>query len=568
MTCTIDNLFERDLLSFDIESSGTHVRKDVPFGFTIAADEDKSFWVNADDHYYTQLLNNPDTTYLTHNGKFDRSMAKKLGITIDNICDTMIAAHLLEEPYLNLKDLIMANTGMDMREFTDLDRHMLLMNDNELYNHFEQHARAPLILWNGHKESGWQGYAQELKRNILWDVFWDVEMPLIPVLSDMETNGVMIDKPYLSELEGYFDSRLENLEYALKGWKDLNYNSPEQVAPFFYDELGITPYWRKTSKGRPSLDGKYLEEHKDEHPIIPIYLMYKQLQKLKGTYVDALLRDMIDSRIYGNFKQTGTRTSRLSSTDPNLQNIPARSDEGRKIRKAFRAPEGKKLIKCDADQLELKCMAIRSKDRAMLNAFKENKDIHTETAIRAFGSAGERRRAKTLNFQIQYGGGEKADQDAWYKAYPGVKKWKDSFIIDVKSNGYVRTLCGRKRTLPDIQLGNKVIVEPKSYTGRLIAHAEREAISTAIQGTGSEIVKLGMAKIWNDTRDSDFKIVLQVHDEVVYEVPAKVADEFALHIAQTMQYNDLDIPITYSTSVGDNWAEMKEVVKSGKMINK
>ncbi len=566
MTCTIDDLFERDLLSFDIESSGTHVRKDVPFGFTIAADSDKSFWVNADDHYYTQLLNNPDTTYLTHNGKFDRSMAKKLGITIDNICDTMIAAHLLEEPYLNLKDLIMAKTSREIREFTDLDRHMLLMNDDELYNHFEQHARAPLILWNGYKESGWQGYAQELKRNILWDVFWDVEMPLIPVLSDMETNGVMIDKPYLYELERYFNNRLDSLEYALKGWKDLNYNSPEQVAPFFYDELGITPYWRKTSKGRPSLDGKYLEEHKNEHPIIPIYLMYKQLQKLKGTYVDALLRDMIDSRIYGNFKQTGTRTSRLSSTDPNLQNIPARSDEGRKIRKAFRAPEGKKLVKCDADQLELKCMAIRSKDRAMLNAFKENKDIHTETAIRAFGDASERRRAKTLNFQIQYGGGEKADQDAWYKAYPEVKKWKDSFIIDVKSNGYVRTLYGRKRTLPDIQLGNKTIVEPKSYTGRLISHAEREAISTAIQGTGSEIVKLGMAKIWNDTRDSDFKIVLQVHDEVVYEVPAKVADEFALHVAQTMQYNDLDIPITYSASVGDNWAEMREVVKSGKMV--
>ncbi len=565
MVAAIDNLFGRDLLSFDVESSGTHTRKDVPFGFTISGGADKSFWVNADDRYYINLLNDPNATYITHNGKFDRTMVKKLGVTVENFCDTMIAAHLMEDSPLNLNDLIFMKTGRNIKEFTDLTTHMLMMNDEEIYNHFQHHARAPWILWNGYPESDWKGYAYELRRSMLWDVFWDVEMPLVPVLSDMEENGVMIDRPYLSELEQYFNHRIGLLEYALKGWKDINYNSPDQVAPLFYNELKIKPPWKKTSKGRYSVDGKYLEEHKNYHPIIPMYLMYKQLQKLKGTYVDSLLRDMIDSRIYGSFKQTGTRTSRLSSVDPNLQNIPARSQEGRKIRRAFRAPPGKKLVKCDADQLELKCMAIRSQDPVMLQAFKDKKDIHTETAIRAFGDEGERRRAKTLNFQIQYGGGEEKDKDAWYKVYNGVLKWKDRQILDAKRCGYVRTLFGRKRTLPDIKLG-KDMIKPPFPLSSLIEHAEREAISTAIQGTGSEIVKIGMRRIWNDTRDSDFKIVLQVHDEVVYEVPEKVADEFALHIARTMQYDDLDIPITYSASVGDNWAEMKEVVKSGEMV--
>lgn len=556
----INDLFNKDMISFDVESTGVHMRTDVPLGFGVASSQSEGFYVPVEDQYYCQLLNDPTKTYIAFNAKFDRAMMKKAGVIIDNLCDPMIAAHLCEENGLSLAGLILNKTGRTIRQFSELTKPLQAMSYEELTEYAGRHARAGWVLWNGYQDDryDWPGYKTELKRNILWDLFWKLEMPFTPVLSDMELAGVGVDKEYLRELGAYFDEKIEILENVLSFWGDkygikVNFNSPDQAADLFYSKLKIKQPWRRTSSGRPALEASYLTSIKDTHPIIPWYLEYKHFQKLKGTYVNALLRDMVDGRIYGSFNQTGTRTSRLSSTDPNLQNIPLRTEEGRKIRRAFVASEGHSLVKVDADQLELKMMAHWSKDKFMLDAFRSGRDIHIETALRAYGDAEERRKAKTLNYQIQYGGGDEKNKAAFYNAYPGVLSWTERTQSEARELGYVRTLFKRKRTLPEI----------KSTYGKEREHGEREAISTIIQGSSAEVVKIGMTRVWGDTKNnSEIEGVLQVHDEAVYEVADKIVDEFAHYVSPRMRYDELEVPITYTVSVGKNWGQMVELSKN------
>ncbi len=552
---TLDSLFDAPTLAFDVESTGTHTRKDIPIGFSVAGNADNGFFVPVDDRYYCQLLAD-NKAYIAHNGKYDRSMMLKLGITIDNICDTMIAAHLCEEAELNLPYLIALHTGRKVREFSSFGKNLLIAPYQDLAEYFEHHARAAWILWYGYHDEhhNWPGYQQILEDKKLTNVFWDLEMPLIPVLSDMESNGVAIDRQYLSELGDYFDQRIELLDYALGYWSEkynrvVNFNSPDQVADLFYNHLRIKTPPFKTRSGRYSLEGKYLETIKNTHPVIPRYLEYKRLQKLKGTYVNSLLRDMIEGRIYGNFNQTGTRTSRLSSSGPNLQNIPQRTEIGRRIRTAFIAREGCSLVKADADQVELKMMAIWSEDKYLLEAFKLNKDIHLETALRMYNDAARRPEGKTANFQMIYGGGSQKQRDMFFVAYPGVLDWTNRVLGLARVQGFVRTLFGRIRTIPEIQ----------SNIQKMAAHGDREAISTLIQGSTAEVVKVGMRRIWEDIQGTDIKMVLQVHDEVVFEVPDSQVEEFSHHVKKRLQYDEFEIPITYSVSVGKNWSTMTKV---------
>ncbi len=552
---TLDSLFSAPTLAFDVESTGTHTRRDVPIGFSIAGDADNGFFIPVDDRYHCQLLAD-EKAYIAHNGKYDRSMVLKLGITVDNICDTMIAAHLCEEAELNLPYLIALKTGRKIREFTEFGKNLLMASYEELAEYFSHHARAAWILWYGYRDDryNWPGYQQILEDKKLSSVFWDLEMPLVPVLSDMEYNGVAIDRSYLSELGSYFDEKIELLDHALGYWADkynrkVNFNSPDQVADLFYDHIKIKPPPFKTRSGRYTLEGKYLDGIKDTHPIIPRYLEYKRLQKLKGTYVNALLRNMIEGRVYGNFNQTGTRTSRLSSSGPNLQNIPQRTEIGRRIRTAFIAREGFSLVKADADQVELKMMAIWSKDKYLLEAFRLNKDIHLETALRMFNDASRRPEGKTANFQMIYGGGSQRQRDMFFVAYPGVLIWTNNALARARGLKYVRTLFGRIRTIPELGHGIE----------KVAAHGDREAISTLIQGSTAEVVKVGMRRIWEDIQGTDIKMVLQVHDEVVFEVPDAQVKEFSHHVKERLQYDELDLPITYSVSTGKNWNTMTKV---------
>ncbi len=552
---SIEDLFNSTELSFDIESTGLHTYNDVPLGFSVTNNADSAYFCMIEDMQLRQLLNHPGIDYIGHNLKYDRSTLKRAGININNIIDTMIAAHLCEEPRLSLEYLITAKTGRSIRTFTDYTEPILISTPSQLAEHFGSHARAAWILWHGYNDGDvhWEGYEKALKNNIVYDTFFDVEMPLIPVLSDMEYNGVQIDADYIRLLGTYFDNKINILESALHYWgqdESINFNSPEQVAKLFYEKLKIKPNWKMTkgSKSKPPrhmVDGKYLETIKDSHTIIPIYLLYKQYDKLRSTYVNSLLDGLSNGRIYGSFNQTGTRTGRLSSSGPNLQNIPQRREEGRKIRRGFIAPEGTTLVKADADQLELKMMAHWSKDVNMLRAFIEGRDIHLETAIRAYGDPNRRADGKTLNFQCQYLGGKKEHQDAFFGAYPGIKTWSDMAIEEAHYRGYARTLFNRKRTIPELSSFNEKVKE----------HGEREAISTIIQGSSAEVVKIGMRKVWDDLQGTDIKMVLQVHDEVVFEVPNNLLKEFIPYIKQGLEYRELDLPITYSVSYGQNWTQ-------------
>lgn len=548
---SLEALANSPVLAFDVEGTGTNIGSDLPYGFSVAYEDTSAFYALITNDWFRNLLADETKLKIAHNAIYDRSMLKKVGITVDNLACTMIAAHLLEEFNLSLKMLMAIRFNLDLVSYKELKKPLATMTMSELVKYSGNHSVSALMLW--------PVFEDRMKKLKLLDLFWGIEMPLVPVLSDMELNGIMVDQNVLAELGTEFDAKIAVLNEALDHWSgttEVNFNSPDQVAEVFYNKLGIKPPWMKTASGRPSISGKYFEEHKGEHPIIPVYLAFKHLKTLKNSYVTSL-RNQIQSngRVYGSFNQTKTRTGRLSSSDPNLQKIPLRSSDGKRIRRAFVAPEGKVLMKPDFDLLELKMGAICSKDEALLRAFREDRDVHTETAIRAYGNAKFRFKGKTLNFRVFYGGGEEKDREAFFQAYPGVGKWIKETTMLSRDMGYVRTLNGRIRGIPEYDMMRYGELPPM----KILAHGDREVISTIVQGTSSEVVKIGMRKAWEKLRDSEVKILLQVHDELVFEVPEGLEHDVAKVLKETMTYNEYEIPLTISVSVGKNWSEMEKL---------
>jgi DNA polymerase-1 len=546
------DLFSAKTLSFDVEASGLHMGKDYPVSISVACSDKGGYVTPITDTVFRALLADESRQKIAFNAKYDRSMLKKSGLIIDNLCDPMIAAHLLENPMLNLRYI--AGTylgGTRVPVFEELSGKITNMSLEELAMYSGPHSALLLALW--------PVLEKELKARKLTRVFWDIEMPLVPVLSDMELDGVAVDPNTLRQLGVYFDGKIELLNDALCYYASttgINFNSPAQISDLFYKKLGIPPDWKVGADGRPSVRAKRLEEIKHSHPIIPVYLQFKRYITLKNTFVNGLLSKIYNGRIYGSFNQTRTRTSRLSSSDPNLQNIPQRVEEGRKIRTAFIASEGHSLVKADADQIELRVMADRSQDKNLIEAFRAGRDIHTETAIRAYGSGKRRFDGKTLNYQTIFGGGSQKNQDAFFRAYPGVKEWTVKTQRQARENLYIRTMFGRIRVIDEyVQVQDNY-----HYSGYLDskkqAHGDRETISTVIQGSTAEIVKIGMAKCWKVLRNSGIKFPLQVHDEFVLEVPDKLVPEVAKVMYDTMCYHELSVPITVSILVGKNWGQM------------
>jgi len=540
------SLLEAHRLSFDVEATGTDVGSDVPIGFSLACSGDDGYYTQMENHFFKSLLA-MDKLYIAHNASYDRSMMKKGGVIVDNLACTQIAAHLLEEPQLSLKEL----TGHKVRSFNELKHGFAGMSTKDIGDYSCPHAMETYLLWEQQE--------QQLKELALLKLFWSIEMPLVPVISDMEFNGVMVDKQVLSGLGELFDEKIEMLKEALDYWSgtsNVNFNSPDQLADVLFSKLGLPPHpWRRTASGRSTVLAKYLEQIKSQHPFLPVYLAYKQLMTLKNNYVNSLGASIhSDGRVYGKFNQTNTRTGRLSSSGPNLQKIPERTELGRRIRTAFIAPEGKKLLKADYDILELKMLAIASKNRALLDAFKQGKDIHNETAMRAYRTLSMRPRAKTLNYQIVYGGGGIADRGMFFRAYPGVQEWIQSIHKQAREAHYITTLNGRIRTIPEYMQDDLFTLDD-----RRTAHGDREALSTLIQGTSAEEVKVGMRQVWEKLRDSAVKMLLQVHDEILFEVPADIIMDVAKVIKEQMTIRRYEIPLTVSISVGDNWGEMTKL---------
>src|SRR3989344_4215529 len=410
----------------------------------------------------------------------------------------------------------------------------------------------------------------------LW-VFEKIELPLSIVLAEMELNGIKIDLNSMSKLSKATVKELHKLEnkiHKLAG-KEFNINSPQQMSVILFEHLKITGKLKKTGKGAISTAAPELEKLSGAHPIIDLVLKYRELQKLKTTYIEPFPA-LVDKngRICTTFNQTGTTTGRLSSEEPNLQNIPIRTEIGQEFRKVFIASPGYKLVSFDYSQLELRIAAHISKDKKMSEAFKRGEDIHTRTAAEIFGvqasevTTGMRRQAKVLNFGILYGMGiigfqrasgvdrAKAKEfiDRYLHEFSGIARYMQEMRDKVRRDGYVTTIFGRRRQLPEVFSG----------IPQLVNQAERMAINMPIQGTEADLLKLSMIEIHElihkEKTEKNVKLLLQVHDELLFEVKEDLIRDWASRIRNIMEnIHKFDVPLIVDAKYGINWAEMEEI---------
>lgn len=414
--------------------------------------------------------------------------------------------------------------------------------------------------------------SQLLKEQDLSRLMEDIELPLVRVLADMEWTGVRVNVNVLAELSEKFTAKLRGMEeraYELAGGK-FNISSPTQVGEVLFDRLKLDPNAKKTRRGAYSTTEEVLEKYRDAHPIVELILEIRGLKKLLTTYIDALpqLINPFTGKIHTTYNQTVTATGRISSTAPNLQNIPIRTEEGREIRRAFVADRGDLLMSADYSQIELRLIADISGDKDMIEAFISDADIHRATAAKIYHeniadvTDEQRRRAKTANFGIIYGISAfglsqrlriprfeaKELIDGYFRSYPHIKEYITSAIEKARQDGYVSTMMGRKRMLPEINSRNAVV---RGY-------AERNAVNAPIQGTAADIIKLAMVNVYRDFEREGLKskMIMQVHDELVFNVVPEELDrvkEIVMH--DMMGAYSGKVPLIVSAGVGDNWLE-------------
>ena len=416
-----------------------------------------------------------------------------------------------------------------------------------------------------------QVLAPRLEELGMHDLYYGVELPLCPVLAEMEHLGMLVDRHALADFGALLDERIqadEALIYELAG-ETFNINSTQQFGHILFDKLGLPPV-KKTKTGY-STSAEVLEKLRGRHPIVEAVLDYRQLAKLKSTYVDGLMKVIApDGRIHTSFQNTVTATGRLSSTEPNLQNIPVRTELGAELRKMFVAPEGKVLVDADYSQIELRLLAHIAGDEHMIAAFRSGEDIHTVTASQVFGVPPEsvthemRRRAKAVNFGIVYGisdfslsqdiGVTRAEareyMEKYFEKYSGVHAYMTRVVEQAKENGYVSTLMGRRRWLPEL----------KSSNFNLRSFGERVALNMPIQGTAADIIKLAMIKVRDKllSEGLEARLVLQVHDELIVECPEGETERVKALLEGEMEHVvELALPLTAEAHAGRSWAEAK-----------
>ena len=417
----------------------------------------------------------------------------------------------------------------------------------------------------------WKKLIERLKEELLLQIFSEVDLPLVGILSKMELQGVAIDVPFLQGLSKEFDQELRQIEEQVAKFTSgpINLNSPRQIAQLLFEELKL-PVQAKTKTGY-STDATVLETLAPLHEVPRLLLEYREITKLKGTYVDPLplMRDPTTGRIHTSYQQTVAATGRLSSSNPNLQNIPIRSDRGRRIRNAFVAAPGSLFVSADYSQIELRILAHMSADEELCRSFRHNEDVHRRTASEIFEVAldqvDDRQRgiAKAINFGLMYGktpfglaqelkiSRAEAKQviDRYFERYAGVKRFLDGQIEEAKERGYVTTLLGRKRHLPDIRSKNPAIR----------GNAERMAMNTPIQGTAADLMKLAMIKMDHvlEERQLRSRLILQVHDEVVLECPESEAPSVLELVREAMESAmELTVPLTVNAAMGKHWSDL------------
>ena len=505
------------------------------------------------------------------NIKYDMLVLDRCGLAVRGVLfDTMIASYLLNPgktshsldalalEYLNYKTTTYSDitgTGKKQISFAEVDIAVASRYSGE-------DADIALRLE--------QTLLPQLEKQGLLKLFREIEMPLMEVLADMEKAGVKIDAVFLKSMSTRLGKDIHDVEttvYELAG-SEFNINSPKQLAEILFNKLQLTP--TKRTKTGYSTNVDVLEELAHYHPLPAEILKYRSLAKLKSTYVDALpaMINPRTGRLHTSFNQTVAATGRLSSSDPNLQNIPIRTDVGREIRRAFIAPQGASLLSADYSQVELRILAHMSGDPALIRTFHEDEDIHTRTASEIFGlppaeiTSEMRRKAKAVNFGIVYGisayglaqdigvsnSEAKRYIDSYFARYPRVREFLDRTIADAKTNGYVTTLLGRRRFIPEL---SSSAVAVRNF-------GERTAVNTPIQGTAADLIKLAMIHIQKKLKQEKMRgiMILQVHDELVFEVPDAEIEHMKNLVREEMEgVLQLAVPIKVDVSVGKNWDE-------------
>ena len=519
------------------------------------------------------VLENPEIKKIAQNAKFDYSILANYGIKVSGIAfDTMLESYVLNSTERHDMDS-MANRYLNHKtitydELTKVDKKKVTIDAIEVEKTTQYAAEDADITLQLH-EKLWPELEKDQE---LTKLFTDIEMPLAIVLAEMERTGVLVDAKQLNDYSYELAKQLIEIEAQLQSLAGEKFNpaSPKQIQAILFDKHNL-PVLKKTPKGDPSTSEEVLSELANEYELPRMILFYRGLAKLKNTYTDKLplMISPIDHRIHTNYNQIGTITGRLSSNDPNLQNIPVRNEEGRRIRQAFIAPKGCKIISADYSQIELRIMAHLSQDESLLNAFAHDKDIHRVTAGEILGKAEsevtneERRRAKAVNFGLIYGMSafglskqinipRKEAQfyiDRYFERYPGVQQYMEQTRQLAAEQGYVETLSGRRLYLPKIRSTNGI--EKRG--------AERAAINAPMQGTAADIIKTAMIKMseWIKNQSTDnIKMVMQVHDELVFEVKDAFVEQYCTEIKKIMENcYQLSVPLKVDVGIGNNWDE-------------
>ena len=582
MQALVTLLSTADVISLDTETTSTNAIEAQLVGLSFAIEEKKAYYVpvpeQADEAQnivdrFKAIYENPNTLKVGQNIKYDLEVLRSYGVALQGpLFDTMVAHYLLQpelrhnmdfmaEVYLNYEtvhiDALIGPKGKAQKNMRELA-------PSEVYNYACEDADITLQLKNVLQPKLVEAGVERL--------FNDVEMPLIPVLAEMECNGVRIDTAALKETSQVFTERMLQLEqeiYQAAG-KTFNVASPKQVGDILFGEMKIIDKPKKTKTGQYVTSEEVLQTLRSKHPIVAHILDYRALKKLLGTYVDALPK-LINPRtghIHTSFNQAVTATGRLSSSDPNLQNIPVRGEDGKEIRKCFIPEEGCEFFSADYSQIELRVMAHLSQDANMLDAFREGYDIHAATAAKIYNkpvsevTRDERTKAKRANFGIIYGitvfgladrlNIERAEAkqliDGYFKMFPQVQQYMEQAKETARANGYVETFFHRRRYLPDINSGNATVR----------AIAERNAINAPIQGSAADIIKVAMVRIFQRFQRENIrsKMILQVHDELNFSVLPTEKEQVERIVMEEMQAAyPLDVPLVADSGWGNNWLE-------------
>ncbi|HEX6292305.1 MAG TPA: DNA polymerase I [Herpetosiphonaceae bacterium] len=526
------------------------------------------------------LLEDAQQPKIAHNGKFDMLALRTMDINVQGVqFDTMLAAQLLGNQSVGLKD--MAFNVLKLKEPMTEITELIGSGRNQItFDQVPIEQATPYAAADSDMTLRLRDRLEpELEQvpRVRW-IFETIEMPLLPVLTDMEWQGIKVDASVLHQLSATMQQRIEQLEdeiYTIAEGR-FNIGSGQQLNAVLFERLSIpTTGLSKTKTGLYSITAEVLEKLSGVHPIIRMIQEYRQLTKLKSTYLDAIPQ-LVDERgrVHTSYNQIGSATGRLSSTSPNLQNIPVRTEQGREIRRAFIAEDGCYLLSADYSQIELRILAHITQDPALLETFKEGRDIHAATAARLFGvpmdkvTKNQRRIAKTTVFGTIYGissfglaartdlSREDAQQliDGLFATYPGIKRVFEETLTQGRERGYVETLFGRRRYFGR---GNDNVLTTK---GPRKQAAEREAINAPIQGTSADLIKMAMVQLFNELNRRGFaaKMLLQVHDELLLEVPDDELDEVKRLVCEIMEgvYPDLSVPLEVEVSTGRNWEEM------------